>query len=120
MPKSMISTPAARSRAAGLLEAHERVGAEPGEHGGETDAHVPKASRTWKDRSSAAISIDSSRRCACAVAPGPKLTAGKPGGGELRDRRPRLLGGDGEVPGLDQLARQRVVDGDRARSPSCR
>ena len=36
----------------------------------------PKASSTWKERSSAAISIDSSRWCACAGAPGPKLTAG--------------------------------------------
>ena len=37
----------------------------------------------------------------------------KAGRGELGDRRPRLLGRDVQRAGVDQLARQWVVDGDR-------
>ena len=76
IPKSMISTPAARSRARACSSRTNGYVPSPASTGERRTRHVPKASSTWKERSSAAISTDSSRWWACEVAPGPKLTAG--------------------------------------------
>ena len=115
MPKSMHVD--ARGRAAARLASVSRTNGyvrRPAQDGGEAHAHAANASQAarWQ-RTSAAIATDSSRRCACAGSPGPKLTASMPGRAELGDRRPGLLGRDREAAARDQRCARRVRGGDR-------
>ena len=106
MPKSITSMPAAARRALGLGQPREGVGAADRSKVGES--LTPRRRRPrgrGRQRTSAAISTDSSRRCAWAGAPGPKFTAGMPASGQLGHRGPGLLGRDLEVAGLAQRAR---------------
>ena len=66
------------------------------------------------ERTSAAISTDSSRRCACAGAPGPKLTASMPAAPNSATGVHACLGATRRSPARDQRARARVAGRDRA------
>ena len=84
-PKSMTSTPRSASAPLGLGEPHERVGL-AGPRGPGSAARERLQERAVAQRTSAAISTDSSRRWAWAGSPGPKLTASMPAARELGDR----------------------------------
>ncbi len=100
-----------------LVEAHERVGAETGRGRGSAACEALQGLVAADERVDRDLLVAPVRVLRVAGAEVHRVDAG---GGELRDRRPGLLGLDGEVARRDEPLHEVVLRGDRAPMARCR